>query len=195
MEMQINAAADHGINVFIYDWYWYDRRPFLENCLNDGYLKAKNNDRVKFYLMWANHNVGNLWDIRISENEDNMIWDGTVDRAEFEIIANRLIDKYFKHPSYYAIDGKPVFAFYDFANLIRGLGGLDATRDALDWFRVQAVKAGLPGLHLQMMICGGINFNPFDWLNGVDGGDKFSTSEVVKLMSIDSVTHYQKQIP
>ncbi len=32
MEMQINAAADHGVNVFIYDWYWYDRRPFLENC-------------------------------------------------------------------------------------------------------------------------------------------------------------------
>ena len=22
MEMEINAAADHGVNVFIYDWYW-----------------------------------------------------------------------------------------------------------------------------------------------------------------------------
>jgi len=40
MQMQIDAAADHGVNVFIYDWYWYDRRPFLEGCLNDGYLKA-----------------------------------------------------------------------------------------------------------------------------------------------------------
>ena len=43
MEMQISAAAEHGVNVFIYDWYWYDRRPFLEQCLNDGFLKAKNN--------------------------------------------------------------------------------------------------------------------------------------------------------
>ncbi|MBQ8689856.1 MAG: hypothetical protein IJ515_05795 [Clostridia bacterium] len=42
MEMEINCAYNHGINVFIYDWYWYDNRPFLENCLNDGYLKAKN---------------------------------------------------------------------------------------------------------------------------------------------------------
>ena len=67
MEMQINAAADHGVNVFIYDWYWYDKRPFLENCLNDGYLKAKNNDKVKFYLMWANHNANNTWDIRLSD--------------------------------------------------------------------------------------------------------------------------------
>ena len=35
MEMEIECAARHGVNVFIYDWYWYDRRPFLENCLND----------------------------------------------------------------------------------------------------------------------------------------------------------------
>ena len=57
MEMEIAAAADHGVNVFIYDWYWYDGAPFLEGQLNDGYLKARNNDRVKFYLMWANHDV------------------------------------------------------------------------------------------------------------------------------------------
>jgi len=42
MEMQINAAVRHGVNVFIYDWYWYDNRPFLENCLNDGFLGAPN---------------------------------------------------------------------------------------------------------------------------------------------------------
>ena len=60
MEMQINAAADHGVNVFIYDWYWYDRRPFLEGCLNNGYLRARNNGRVKFFLMWANHPLRRL---------------------------------------------------------------------------------------------------------------------------------------
>ena len=26
MEMEINQAADHGVNVFIFDWYWYDGR-------------------------------------------------------------------------------------------------------------------------------------------------------------------------
>ena len=30
MEMEIDQAADHGINVFIFDWYWYDGRPFME---------------------------------------------------------------------------------------------------------------------------------------------------------------------
>ena len=33
MEMQIEAAVEHGVNVFIYDWYWYDNRPFLEKLM------------------------------------------------------------------------------------------------------------------------------------------------------------------
>ena len=50
MEMEISCAYNHGVNVFIYDWYWYDGRPFLENCLNDGFLRAKNNEKMKFYI-------------------------------------------------------------------------------------------------------------------------------------------------
>ena len=46
MEFQIEQAVKHGVNVFIYDWYWYDRRPFLENCLNDGFLKAENREKI-----------------------------------------------------------------------------------------------------------------------------------------------------
>ena len=40
MEHQIAQALKHGVNTFIYDWYWYDNRPFLETCLNDGFLGA-----------------------------------------------------------------------------------------------------------------------------------------------------------
>lgn len=187
MEMQINTAADHGVNVFIYDWYWYDRRPFLESCLNDGYLKARNNDRVKFYLMWANHNVNYTWDIRLSHMQDSIIWDAAVDRKEFEVIAKRLIEKYFKHPSYYTIDGKPVFMIYDLTNLMKGLGGVEAAKDAFEWFRAQAVEAGLPGLHLQLSLWGEMNFN----LSGVDDGTTATTSEVATLLGFDSMTHYQ----
>jgi len=187
MEMQIDTAADHGVNVFIYDWYWYDRRPFLEQCLNDGYLKASNNERVKFYIMWANHNVCNIWDKRISNIPGNLIWDGSVDRKEFERIANRMIEKYFKHPSYYTIDSKPVLMIYDTANLLRGLGGVKATRDALEWFRQQAAFSGLPGLHLQMTAWGNINYN----LSGVDGGAVATTREIVESLGFDSISHYQ----
>ncbi|MGL1891424.1 MAG: glycoside hydrolase family 99-like domain-containing protein [Spirochaetaceae bacterium] len=187
MESQISAAADHGVNVFIYDWYWYDKRPFLENCLNDGYLKAKNNDRVKFYLMWANHHVLNLWDINLSHDQETVIWDARVDRSEFERICNRLIDKYFHHPSYYTIEGKPVFSLYDIQNLIDGLGGVDETVRALKWFKEQTIKSGLPGLHLQLTKWGINQLN----LSGLDEGKTAIPNELVNNLGFDSMTHYQ----
>jgi len=187
MEMQIDAAADYGVNVFIYDWYWYDGRPFLENCLDNGYLKARNNSRVKFYLMWANHDANRTWDLRLSDKPDNVIWKGSVARAEFERIGRRLVDNYFTLPNYYKIDGKPVFMIYDLANLLNGLGGVEKVNDALKWLRDEAVKAGLPGLHLQVTLRGGAKIN----LSGVDGADGVSTERALELADFDSCTHYQ----
>src|SRR5438552_3401226 len=42
MAKKIDAAADHKLNHFIFDWYWYDG-PFLNRGLDDGFLKAANN--------------------------------------------------------------------------------------------------------------------------------------------------------
>jgi hypothetical protein len=188
MEMQINAAADHGVNGFIYDWYWYDDRPFLEQCLDNGFLKARNNGRMKFYLMWANHDANSLWDTRLSHrSEDAVIWSGAADRRQFENIADRVIEKYFKLPNYYTIDGKSVFMIYDLNNLVKGLGGVAATQDALAWFRNQVVKAGLPGLHLQLTYWNRKALN----LSGVDGGRSESIVDILKQLRFDSLTHYQ----
>ena len=150
-EMEINAAADHGVNVFIFDWYWYDGLPYLEGHLNDGYLKARNNDRVKFYLMWANHDVTMTWDKRnAGKPNDALVWKGSVDREEFEVVCHRVIEKYFSHPSYYTVDGKPSFMIYDLNTLIQGLGGIEETKEALAWFRSEVKKAGFKGLDLQL---------------------------------------------
>ena len=186
MEMEISAAVDHGVNVFIYDWYWYDRRPFLENCLNDGFLKAKNNGKMKFFLMWANHNAGMTWDKRNSHGPDVDIWKGDVDRTEFERAMSRVIEKYFKQPNYYTIDGKPVFMIYDVPNLVKGLGGIGQTADAIEWFRAACLKAGLPGLHLQFTMWSVNAMN----LSGVDG-EKNVPAEAFGSLGFDSCTHYQ----
>ena len=191
MEMQIEEATRHGVNVFIYDWYWYDRRPFLEHCLDEGFLGASNNQKMKFYLMWANHDAGYTWDTRLSDltfrGQDPTVWLGSVDRKEFETVAHRLIQKYFSRPNYYKIDGKPVFMIYDVDNLVSGLGGLEATRDALDWFRDECIKAGHPGLELQLTSMGERQTN----LSGVDGNRLLSTKEVVPALGFDSITNYQ----
>lgn len=187
MAMQIDAAADHGVNVFIYDWYWYDGRPFLEQCLNNGYLQARNHQRMKFYLMWANHDATQLWDRRLAHQPDNVIWRGAVDRREFETIARRLIEQYFSHPAYYTIAGRPVFQIYDLNRLVGGLGGVQATADAFAWFRAQAVRAGRPGLHLTLTSWGAQHLN----LSGVDAGAGATPSAIVQALGFDSQTHYQ----
>lgn len=187
MEMEIECAYDHGVNVFIYDWYWYDNRPFLENCLNDGYLKAKNRDKVKFYLMWANHDANNLWNIDLSDDYGDVVnWTGKVDLERYKTVVNRVIEKYFSQPSYYKIDGKPVFMIYDFYNLVDGLGGADATKEALEYFREQTVKAGFPGLHLQLAAWGKNNLN----YSGVDSNGASQNCDFEGL-GFDSITNYQ----
>lgn len=192
MEMELAAAADHGVNVFIYDWYWYDGLPFLEACLNDGYLKARNNGRVKFYLMWANHDVNLMWDRRNADDAASRknratVWRGSVDRAEFEKIAHRWIEKYFSQPTYYTIGGRPVFMIYDLNKLIEGLGGVEATRAALDWFRAEVKKAGHPGLELQLAM----RKHSERSLSGLAGDNLGTQREVVEKLGFDSLTHYQ----
>ena len=40
MEQKIAAAADHGIDAFIFDWYYYNDGPFLDRPIDIGFLKA-----------------------------------------------------------------------------------------------------------------------------------------------------------
>ena len=188
MEMEIEQATSHGVNVFIFDWYWFDGRPFMETTLTNGFLKAKNRDKMKFYLMWANHDVNNNWDTRFSRlKENNIIWQGKIDRQEFEKICKRNIEMFFKQPNYYKIDGKPVFMIYDIPNLISGLGGIEETRDALRWFTEETKRAGFPGLDIQLTMWSvNVNYSGFD-------GNKTDkpANEFVTHLGFTSSTHYQ----
>ncbi len=186
MEMEINTALDYGVNVFIYDWYWFDGKPFLEKCLTEGFLKAKNRNKMKFYLMWANHDANNLWDIRLSDRPENVIWKGAVDRQEFENIARRVIINFFSQPNYYTIDGEPVFMIYDTNNLLKGLGGEKEVADALEWFRQETIKAGFPGLHLQQVVYACTKQS----VTGLREETKKDGEQSVKL-GFNSITHYQ----
>ena len=190
MEMEIEQATRHGVNVFIFDWYWFDGRPFMETTLTDGFLKAPNKDKMKFYLMWANHNVENYWDTRIAKyGGENIIWRGGVGREEFEKICKRNIEMFFKQPNYYKIDGKPVFRIYEVTTFIEGIGGVDKAIDALKWFRQEVKKAGFPDLELQFTMWNS-QFN----YSGVDAAKASSDSPrdaFIRRLGFNSMSHYQ----
>lgn len=153
MEKWINAATDHGVNTFIFDWYWFDNGPFLESSLNNGFLKAPNNKKMNFYIMWANHSVPhNYWNVHKFKDDNTLLWDGAVDLEIFKIIADRVIKNYFSKPNYFKIDGMPVFSIFSLQKLMKGLGGLEATQQAFAYFREKTKKAGFPDLHLQLIV-------------------------------------------
>ncbi len=191
MEAQIELALSHGVNVFIYDWYWYDGRAFQEQCLNDGFLGASNNKKMKFYLMWANHDANCVWDRRLSSDPDDMravIWQGKVGLETFREIGLRWIEKYFVLDNYYRVDGKPLFSIYDLPNFIGGLGGVEAARDAMLWLDEEAKARGLGGVSFQLIHRGN---KPAGNLSGVDSDVRISFDEVLEQLPFSSYTHYQ----
>jgi hypothetical protein len=153
MARKIDAAADNGVDAFIFDWYYYNDGPFLNGGLDQGYLKAPNRQRVKFALMWANHNWSDIHPYTFG-TPHKLLYPGKVTPETFGKICDLVIHDYFLQPSYWKIDGKPYFSFYDLSKLMDSFGSMQATRAALDQFREKAKAAGLPGLHLNAVAWG-----------------------------------------
>lgn len=184
MSRNIAQAVSHGVNVFIFDWYWYDNQPLLERCLDSGFLRA-NHDRMKFYVMWANHDATTYWDVH-NPRVDSVYWKGSVDMAIFKQVVHRVITRYFKQPSYYQIDGKPVFSLYDLNNFVKGMGGADEARAALDYFRDETRKAGFPGLYLQAILWSSVPKS----LTGVPVSSVSTQDKVLSYFGFNSFTNY-----
>ncbi len=179
----VEIAAKYGVNTFIMDWYWYENAPCFERQLNEGLIPALEGTDSKFYLMWANHDATTLWDMHTDDTR--VIWDGKVSRDIFEPMMERVIDKYFGLDSYYRIDGKPVFSVFAPSNLVVGLGGVEKTKDAIDWLRKRVVEKGFPGLHLQFIARHGqVGPETMAELAGI------SNAELVKVLEVDSGTDY-----
>ena len=184
MDVKITTALEYGVNTFIFDWYWFEKAPFLERCINDGFLKA-NNDRMNFYLMWANHDATTYWDVK-NPRVDSVYWDGEVGREQFNTIVDRIITQYFKEPSYLKIEGEPVFCIYELNTLINGLGGAEKTREALHYFRKKTIEAGFPGLHLQGILWEALPST----IEGVPGDPIKSQDDVLSYFGFKSLTNY-----
>jgi hypothetical protein len=153
MARRIAAAADHGVDAFLFDWYWYDDGPFLQNGLDHGFLQAPNRDRVKFALMWANHN----WtDIHPHKRciPPLLRYPGQVTPATFDTLCGHVLDAYMPRDNYLTLNGCPYFSIYEIGSFVAGYGSVPAARAALDGFRAKAKAAGFPDLHLNAVVWG-----------------------------------------
>lgn len=181
MKKKAAAAFHHGINHFIFDWYHYAGKSFLNGALDDGFLKIKGGPPLKFALMWANHDWLNIQPASLAGGNP-LLLSGLVDRAGFEAIMDHVIERYFRSPAYWAINGCPYFSIYDLPNLIRGLGGIARLQKAFTQFRQRVVRAGFPGLHLNLV----------HWQNTIVGSrDQMANPvETIGRLNFDSISSY-----
>ncbi len=146
VEKEIDLAADHGIDVFMYDWYWYSGVRNMQEALEQGFLKARNRDRMKFCLMWANHD-------RVDQfcpefGQPRTTWLGSHhSEKDLRRVVDHCIEHYFREPNYWQVDGGLFFSIYQPTRFIEEMGGPAKTRALFD--KVDAVLAdtGLPPMH------------------------------------------------
>jgi hypothetical protein len=181
MAQKIQAASSHAINAFIFDWYYYDDGPFLETGLENGFMKAKNNNLMKFALMWANHNWLDIFPATHGKNE-KQLYPGKITPATWDKMTDYIIEKYFKNPSYWKIDGAPYFSIYDLGNFLDSFGSTGAAIQAIADFRKKTIAAGFKDLNMNAVI----------WESTILPGTKTvaAPDELVKKLGFNSVTDY-----
>jgi len=181
MAQKIDAAADNGIDCFIFDWYMYEDGPFLNQCIDNGFLKAKNCERIKFGLMWANCDWVDIHPYTHGAGQ-KLLYLGKVSPERFDKICDFVIKEYFARPNYWKIEGKAYFSVYDVQKFVEGFGSLEATKAAMDRMRQKAIAAGLKGVHWNLVAWG----NPILPLEKAPA----NIAELIKILGFDSATSY-----
>ena len=181
MEKKIEVAVDHGLTAFIFDWYWHKEGPYLNKCLEEGYLKATNNEKLKFAIMWANHDWLEIHPATRFQPYPTRR-KGPVSLDVFEKATQHMIDNYFIHPSYLKIDGKIYFSIYELMSLVKGLKGLENTKKALEDLRERVRQAGIGEMHINAVVWG-IETLPTE--NSLK-----EPKEILEYLGIDSATSY-----
>jgi hypothetical protein len=180
MRRAARAARDHGIDAFIFDWYWYDG-PFLDGALR-AFLAA--DDDLAFGLMWANHDWLDIFPATPGE-PPALLAPSRNTGAEFDQIIDHLCEHFLGHDRFWQVDGGRYVSIFEFDRFVAGLGGADATAKVLDRFRRRVQEAGFGELHLNVT-WHGLRLGPPDsnrYLRtcGVDSVTLYNWHDVVRL--------------
>jgi glycosyltransferase involved in cell wall biosynthesis len=131
---QAELARAHGIHGFVWYHYWFQGRRLLGRPF-DEVLRSGEPD-FPFALCWANDPWSRRWDGR----EDELLMAQTYS-ADDDLAHMRWLMPALSDPRAIRVDGRPMFLVY------RGNHIPDPARTTDIW-RTEALRAGLPGLHL-----------------------------------------------
>jgi hypothetical protein len=144
---EIDAAAGSGIDAWIFDWYWYCGVEIWNEALDRGFLRAPNRSRMKFGLMWANHTWQNNHPASLTESLASLL-PIRHSPEDLDRVLDAWTERYFHHPNYWRIDGRPWCSFFLLGSLMDHLGGPAGVGKAVERMRRRAQKNGEPDLYL-----------------------------------------------
>ena len=178
-EVYNKLCKQSGIDVLLWDWYWYDGKPCLHEALEEGFLEAKNTNDVKFACMWTNHPWYILYPTKQTNGQN--AYPPSFDAPDFSYeeafrSLSYIVTRYFNQSNYWKIDGKPVICIWDARRLEQKLGQ-EGVRRLFTELREFARKQGHAGIHFHItgfssdnMKATGYNtvgsYNPLDWIAG-----------------------------
>ncbi|MCP4313040.1 MAG: hypothetical protein GY790_17410 [Bacteroidetes bacterium] len=155
MELKIDAAADHGVDVFIFDWYYNNDGPFLQGAIEQGYFPARNNDRMKFALVWMNQDLMDLSgadkDQMLHGEGQDVFFQSLISSQTWDEMTDYIVNRYFKHSSYWSLNEAPYFSIFDLSNFLESFGSIDKAKGAIEILRNKAKKAGFKDVQLNLV--------------------------------------------
>ena len=179
MEKKLAAAKSHGVDGFIFDWYWYNEGPYRLRCLEEGFFGAENSEDMKFAIMWANHSPSYVHPANRRDivNGTQFLMDGHITEETFIRATDHCIKNYFWRKNYRRTSTGLYFCIFSGEMLLQSFGSAENTRRILDGFRTRAAQAGYPKLDLTVIGDG--------W---IDGGDLREGLLRAKELGFDSVS-------
>jgi len=131
MRTQLYWANRMGADFFNFLWYYRPEPhgdPFLNKALGN-YVALKDHQGVGFAITYTNHSPF------------------AIPQAEWRTVAEEWVTRYFSHPEYVRVAGKPVLFVHDSTGMWEQLGRSDANVNAALAELQNAARAhGLPGV-------------------------------------------------
>lgn len=151
---EIDLAANAGIDVFLYDYYWYDGKVTQEEAIEKGFLGARNRARMKFAIMWCYHERDRAWRPKIGEKRERLMSLAHT-KDEFLGLVRHCTANYFPRPEYWRKDGRLFFSIFNSPYFFRHReSSPERVRAELDEARRIVRAAGLGEIHFNAQGCG-----------------------------------------
>ena len=150
-EREIQLASEHGIDVMLFDWYWYSGVRIMEEALENGFLRARNNKRLQFALMWANHDWADYFPAPFGKPW-NMWLPSRHCPQDLEQVIDYCADHYFKRSNYWKVKNRLFFSIFQPVKFVDELGGASKVKRLLAKIDRRLRSKDLPPIHWNAML-------------------------------------------